>query len=112
MRLSYHGWAAVLLLLSFTLAAIGIAWGITPVNVDTDAGTVTACGSPWVPAVPVTARCAVGLGGRGPLGQQLVMFGLVLFGGLLLVGMLVAGIRDALAGHARQAETPTAPPVG
>lgn len=111
MRLSYRNWAAVLLLLSFTLAAVGIAWGITPVNVGLADGTVTACGSPWVPAVPVAARCAVGLGGRGPLGEQLVMFGLVLFGGVLLIGMLVAGIRDALAGQVRQANTPVPPPA-
>ncbi len=107
MRLSYHGWAAVLLVLSFVLVAGGIALAIAPVSVHNGGGTVIACGFPWEAARSVPAECVAAFGERSSGGEWLVLLGVALFGGILLVGMLVAGVRDALA--SRKAERSTQP---
>lgn len=104
MRLSYHGWAALLLVLSFVLFAGGVALGVTPSSptstlANGDTVNIT-CGSPWAPSAAETAQCAASFGARGTFGGLLIGFGVVLFGGQLLVGMLIAGVRDALAGLA------------
>lgn len=115
MRLSYHGWAAVLLVVAFLLVAGGIALGVTPGSTP---GTIAngdtinfSCGSPWSPNITgQSAPCAAALGARGTLGLLLVLFGVLLFGGQLLVGMAVAGFRDAVANARHAAQVTTAGP--
>ena len=114
MRLSYHGWAAVLLVLSFLLVVGGIALGVTPASTSSYLANSTevpiTCGSPWAPTVTETAQCGTGFGARGTLGLLCVLFGVVLFGGQLLVGMAVAGFRDAVANARQAAQVTTAGP--
>lgn len=113
-RLSYHGWAALLLVLAFVLVAGGIALGVTPGTVPStlpngDPVTI-ACGAPWAPStVGQAPECVAGFAGRGSLAWVLILFGVVLFGAELLVGMVVAGVRDALAAAPHQ---PSATTVG
>jgi len=114
MRLSYHGWAATLLVLSFALVVGGIALGVTPGSVDSPLSngnlvSVT-CGSPWAPRAPIGQECTAALAARGDFGLVLVVLGVVLFLGMLVAGMIVAGVRDALTG-AQQVPSP-APPAG
>lgn len=114
MRLSYHGWAAVLLVLSFALFVAGALVGMIPTTPPiTLPGGDTAfvnCGSPWAPSGAPATACTASFGERGTIGLVLVCAGLLLFGGQLLVGFLIAGIRHALA-EARPADTPVAPPA-
>lgn len=124
MRLSYHGWAAILLVTEFALVVGGVALGVTPTSpvstlANGDPVTIT-CGSPWLPSVAETARCAAEFEGRGTMALLLIGCAVVLFGGQLLVGMLVAGVRDALATAAQRrdvvttagpAPSPLAPPA-
>lgn len=106
MRLSYHGWAALLLVMAFVLVAGGIALGIAPTSVDKGDGNLIACGFPWAPSGAAPVQCAVTFGARGTLGLVSVLSGALLFGGTLLVGMLVAGVRDAVAGKSERAGAP------
>lgn len=108
MRLSYHGWAATLLVLAFLLVVAGIALGVTPAStssylVNGTEVTIT-CGSPWAPSVAETAQCGTAFGARGTLGLLAMLFGVLLFGGQLLVGMAVAGFRDAVANAPQRAQ--------
>jgi len=105
-RLSYHGWAAILLVLEALLVFGGLALIIIPTSIVStlpggEAVTVL-CGSPGAPNVPESAACAASFGARETMGLLSIGAGVVLFGGQLLVGMAIAGLRDALANAPQQ----------